>query len=165
MAMKRAPNSRLPDRVPRIRAVFQLADDVARSNSLHWVMRTSLLKTLAHKHKEEYVDAYIEAAGLEDQKNDPLFRSAIGRTKKLSDRSMSRHAALRMIQRRGKGAGILTAIRRHSFRATGVTNYHEHGGTPEKAQPMAAHASPKTTKIYDRTQDATTLDEVERIAI
>jgi len=30
---------------------------------------------------------------------------------------------------------------------------------------MDAHESPKTTKHYDRTQDAITLDEVERIAI
>ena len=56
-----------------------------------------------------------------------------------------------MIQRRAKKAGILTAICCHSFRATGITNYLEHGGTLEKAQAMAAHESPKTTKLYDRT--------------
>ena len=30
---------------------------------------------------------------------------------------------------------------------------------------MAAHESPRTTKLYDRTGDEITLDEVERIAI
>jgi hypothetical protein len=30
---------------------------------------------------------------------------------------------------------------------------------------MAAHESPRTTKLYDRTSDAITLDEVERITI
>jgi hypothetical protein len=30
---------------------------------------------------------------------------------------------------------------------------------------FAGHASPKTTKLYDRTSDQMTLDEVERIAI
>jgi hypothetical protein len=30
---------------------------------------------------------------------------------------------------------------------------------------MAAHESPRTTKLYDRTCDEITLDEVERIAI
>jgi len=30
---------------------------------------------------------------------------------------------------------------------------------------MAAHESPHTTKLYDRTGDEITLDEVERIAI
>ena len=119
----------------------------------------------AHHKAEEFVDAYIQAAGLKDQKNVPLFRTAIGKTKTLSDRRMSRHAALKMIQRRAKKAGILTAVCCHSFRATGITNYLEHGGTLEKAQQMAAHESPKTTKLYDRTSDAITLDEVERIAI
>jgi integrase/recombinase XerD len=30
---------------------------------------------------------------------------------------------------------------------------------------MAAQESPRTTKLYDRTSDKFTLDEVERIAI
>jgi hypothetical protein len=30
---------------------------------------------------------------------------------------------------------------------------------------MAAHESPRTTKLYDRTDDAITLDKVERIMI
>jgi hypothetical protein len=38
------------------------------------------------------------------------------------------------------------------------------GGTLEKAQQMASHESAKTTKLYDRTKDAISLDEVERIA-
>ena len=32
-------------------------------------------------------------------------------------------------------------------------------------QMMAAHESPRTTKLYDRTGDEITLDEVERITI
>jgi hypothetical protein len=32
-------------------------------------------------------------------------------------------------------------------------------------QAMAAHESPRTTKLYDRTGDEITLDEVERITI
>ena len=39
------------------------------------------------------------------------------------------------------------------------------GGTLENAQLMAAHESPRTTKLYDRTGDEITLDEVERIVI
>jgi len=30
---------------------------------------------------------------------------------------------------------------------------------------MAAHESPRTTKLYDRTDDQITLDEVEEIGI
>ena len=35
----------------------------------------------------------------------------------------------------------------------------------ENAQAMAAHESPRTTKLYDRTGDEITLDEIERITI
>jgi hypothetical protein len=45
------------------------------------------------------------------------------------------------------------------------TAYLEAGGSLENAQAMAAHESPRTTKLYDRTGDEITLDEVERIKI
>ena len=35
----------------------------------------------------------------------------------------------------------------------------------EKAQAMAADDTPRTTKLYDRTDDEITLDEVERTII
>src|SRR5262249_2813058 len=119
----------------------------------------------AHHKAEEYVDAYIEAAKLKGKKDEPLFRSAAAKGRGLTSMRMSRFAAFRMVQRRAKQAGLLTAVCCHSFRATGITNYLENGGTLERAQQMAAHESPKTTKLYDRTSDAITLDEVERIAI
>jgi integrase/recombinase XerD len=49
--------------------------------------------------------------------------------------------------------------------ATGITAYLDNGGSLEQAQKMAAHDSPRTTKLYDRTDDKVTLAEVERIAI
>jgi integrase/recombinase XerD len=49
--------------------------------------------------------------------------------------------------------------------ATGITAYRENGGTIEHALQIACHESPKTTKLYDRTSDQITLDEVERILI
>jgi site-specific recombinase XerD len=78
---------------------------------------------------------------------------------------MTRHAALKMIQRRALEAGVNTPVCCHSFRATGITNYLSNGGTLEKAQRMACHESAKTTKLYDRREDELTLDEVERIAV
>ena len=38
-------------------------------------------------------------------------------------------------------------------------------GTLEHAQRIAGHASPKTTKLYDRTADTISVDEIERIVI
>jgi integrase len=70
-----------------------------------------------------------------------------------------------MIKRCAKEAGIKTEISSHSFRATGITAYLENGGTIEHAQAIAAHESPRTTRLYDRTSDAISLDEIEKIVI
>ena len=48
---------------------------------------------------------------------------------------------------------------------TGITAYMKNKGTPETAQHIVNHKSPRTTKLYDRRQDEISLDEVERIAI
>ena len=40
-----------------------------------------------HHKLEAYLDAYIKAAGIADDRKGPLFRAAIGRTKKLCDRA------------------------------------------------------------------------------
>jgi site-specific recombinase XerD len=118
-----------------------------------------------HDKPPDYMDAYLAAAGIADQKKTPLFRSADGKTQRLTHRRMDANDALRMIKRRAKTAGLPTAIGNHTFRATGITAYLENGGTIEKAQQLANHESSKTTKPYDRTNDQITLDEVERIVI
>ena len=56
-------------------------------------------------------------------------------------------------ERRAKAAGIETEIGNHTFRATGLTAYLKNGGTHERAQQIANHASPRTTKLYDRRSD------------
>jgi integrase/recombinase XerD len=119
----------------------------------------------AHHNAENYLDAYIEAAGIAEGKKTPLFRSAAGKTQKLTDRPMDPNDALRMIKRRAKAVGLPDTVCNHTFRATGITAYRANGGTLEHAQEIANHASPKTTKLYDRTSDQITLDEVERIDI
>src|ERR1700733_9357853 len=107
----------------------------------------------------------IKAAGIGDNGKGPLFRSAAGRSGALTPTVMNRVDAWRMIQRRTVELGMKVKIGCHTFRATGITAYLEAGGPLENAQAMAAHESPRTTKLYDRTGDAITLDEVERITI
>lgn len=119
----------------------------------------------AHHNLEAYLDSYIESAGIRDGGKTPLFRTAAGRTGTLTDTPMNRVDAWRMVQRRAEGLGFRVKIGCHTFRATGITAYLEAGGTLENAQAMAAHESPRTTKLYDRTGDVITLDEVERIMI
>jgi integrase/recombinase XerD len=119
----------------------------------------------AHHKLEHFLDEYIKAAGIGDEGKTPLFRSAVGRTGTLAATTMNRVDAWRMIQRRAAELGTKLKIGCHTFRATGITAYLEAGGTLENAQAMAAHESPRTTKLYDRTGDQITLDEVERIGI
>jgi integrase/recombinase XerD len=97
------------------------------------------------------------------------WRGATGctrtRTGTLTTDGMTRVDAWRMIRRRARNAGLDVEVCCHTFRATGITAYLDNGGTLENAQMMAAHESTLTTKLYDRTGDEITLDEVERIAI
>lgn len=92
-----------------------------------------------HHKLEEYLDAYIKAAGVADDRKGPLFRAA--------------------------GAGIETATGCHTFRATGITDYLTNGGRIEVAQRMAGHSNAKTTGLYDRSNDDISVGEVERIGI
>ncbi len=78
---------------------------------------------------------------------------------------MNQSDAWRMIRRRAAAAGIHAPIGNHPFRATGITAYLSNGGALEHAQEMAAHESPRTTKLYDRTKERLTQDEVERIRL
>jgi integrase/recombinase XerD len=119
----------------------------------------------AHHNAADYIDAYLAAIGTSADWKSPLFRSADGKTGKLTDRPMHRNDALRMVKRRAKAAGLSIAIGNHTFRATGITVFREKGGSLEEAQEIANHASPKTTMLYDRSRDQITLDAVERIVI
>jgi site-specific recombinase XerC len=85
---------------------------------------------------EAYLDAYIAAAGIGDDKDGPCFSH---------DRAFHRQAQ-RMTRQDGIGwmrgarqAGIKTRIGNHSMRATGITDYLKSDGTLEHAQIMAAH--------------------------
>jgi len=119
----------------------------------------------AHHKLEEYIDTYINISGLWEDRKGPLFRTVLGKSRKLTNNYMAPADVYRMIRRRAKQVGITTPIGCHTFRAIGITNYLENGGTLERAQILAAHSSPRTTKLYDRTGDKITLDEVERIVI
>ena len=119
----------------------------------------------AHHKAEEYMDAWLDAAGISKEKKLPLFRSFDHKARQLTTRGLYRQDVLRMIKHRARAAGLPESTRCHTFRATGITAYLENGGTVEEAQVIAAHESPRTTKLYDRTSDQLTLDEIEKIGI
>ena len=118
----------------------------------------------AHHKAEDYVDAYLQATLIGHAGKEPLFRT-IDHKRHLTDRRITRREVLAMIKRRVRDAALPSRVCCHSFRATGITAYLLNGGTLEHAQRIAAHESPRTTKLYDRTSDEITLDEIERIVI
>jgi site-specific recombinase XerD len=154
----------------RISAVVAMRVDDYFPNGKRWWVRLQEKggkrhEMPAHRKLEQFLDEYLAAAGIRDHDKTPLFRSATGRTGMLTDRPMHRIDAYEMVRRRTAEAGFKSRLGCHVFRATGITAYLEAGGTLENAQAMAAHESPRTTKLYDRTGDEITLDEVERINI
>jgi integrase/recombinase XerD len=116
-----------------------------------------------HHNLETYIDAYLDAAGIQEDSKGPLSRSAAGRTGELTSKLMNRVDADRMIQRSTAELGMRIKVGCHTFRAMGITAYPEAGGTLENAQAMAAHESPPADDeavLSDRRRD-----EIERIAI
>ena len=118
----------------------------------------------AHHRAAEALDDYLEAAG-PARRRAALFQSVDPAGRRLTGRALSRRLVLAMIKRRSAAAGLPPSTCCHTFRATGITAYLSNGGTLEHAQRIAGHASPKTTKLYDRTADTVTVDEIERIVI
>ena len=116
-----------------------------------------------HHTLEALLDTYIERAGLAADPDGPLFRTTGRKTGEAH--ALWQQDAYRMIQRRAAAVGIKTKIGNHTFRATGITAYLKNKGMLEHAQTIANHASPRTTKLYDRRADDISLDEVEKIAI
>lgn len=98
-----------------------------------------VIDAACHHKLEQYLDEYLRAAGIAEDQAGPLFRAA--------------------------DAGIAAPIGCHTFRATGITAYLKNGGTIDRAQKLAGHASSKTTALYDRRDDEISVEEVERIAI
>jgi integrase/recombinase XerD len=117
-----------------------------------------------HPSLQDYLDAYIRAADIAGDKKACLFRS-MRRGDKFTEKPMNRFDVFHMIKRRAKAAALPFSTCCHTFRATGITTYLENGGTLEHAQTIANHESPRTTKLYDRTREELSMDEVKRINI
>jgi len=124
-------------------------------------------KVPAHHTAVEYLDEYLEAAGIADDATGPLFRSAMvrqkGQPRELTELPLGRRNILHMVKRRCRSAGLPSKIRNHTFRGTSLTNYMKNGGTLEVGAKMAGHASTRTTQLYVHTDDEVSFDEVERI--
>jgi site-specific recombinase XerD len=155
----------------RVGAALKMRVEDLQSKGSGWLIR---LHEKGGKHHTmpchhalaEALHAYIAPAGIAADRKGFLFRTSRGHGgAALSDQPMTQPDAWRMIRRRAAAVGIMAPIGNHSFRATGITAYLSNGGALEHAQEMAAHESPRTTKLYDRSKERLTQDEVERIRL
>ena len=112
-----------------------------------------------HHLLEQILNEYIAATGL--RSGQPLFQSLNSAGIAVTGRALNRYNAWAAIRKRAKGAGFLTPVGCHTWRATGITIYLENDGRLEHAQQMAGHESPRTTKLYDRT----TFDHVPAMSV
>jgi site-specific recombinase XerD len=155
----------------RVTAALSMKVEDLRPRGAGWTVRLhekggKLHAMPCHHTLAEILHTYINAAGIAEDRKGFLFRTSRGHNGSiLSDQPMAQSNAWRMIRKRAAGAGIAAEIGCHTFRATGITAYLSNGGALEHAQEMAAHESPRTTKLYDRTKERLTQDEVERIRL
>jgi site-specific recombinase XerD len=118
-----------------------------------------------HHTAEEYLDQYLDEAKLWDTKAAPLFQTAPRRLRTLTGTRLQRQEAWAIVKRRALAAGVSTEACNHTFRASGITNFLRNGGSRDNAQKIAAHEDIRTTALYDRREDAISLDEIERIRL
>jgi hypothetical protein len=85
------------------------AEVARRLDEAHHEMR-------AHHNLEAYMDAYVDAAGIQEQRLTPLFRSVAGRTGVVTGNRMHRSGG-------ATAAGLKVRVGNHTFRATGITAY------------------------------------------
>ena len=152
----------------RISAVLGMrVSDFFRSRKRYWIRLHEkggkFHEVPLHDEAKLYLEEYIAAAGIGSDGSSSLFCTIRGQSKKLSDRTLSRTEAFKMVRRRCKAAGLPQNICNHSFRATGITVYLENAGELEHAQYIAAHESPHTTKLYDRRKENISISEIGKI--
>jgi hypothetical protein len=92
------------------------------------------------------VDAALRHFDASAVNEGPLFPGDTKR-KQAHRESDGTEEVLAMIKRRAKAATLSYSTCCQTFRATGITPYTQNGGTLEHVQQIAAHESPRTTKL------------------
>src|SRR3954466_3506375 len=118
-----------------------------------------------HHQLVEYLETYLDAAGLREEHSSPLFRSARGKTGELTERPLDPANAWAMVKRRARRAGVSTTLCNHSFRAMGLTAYMANGGPLEGAQELANPADARPPRLYIRHERKITQSAIERIRL
>jgi integrase/recombinase XerD len=152
----------------RVSAVAALkVGDYYQREGQYWLKfhekRGKIHEVPVHSKAKGAVDQWLRASGLGVQPSAPLFPAFAEDKKTIQLRHMDRRTIWWLVKARAKASGITKPVCCHSFRATGITEYMNYGGTLDIAQRIAGHAQLSTTKIYDHSQDRLTVAEIERV--
>lgn len=127
-----------------------------------------------------YLQDYIDAAGIAHKPKDwPLFRSAAGKTKRLTDYqapdpstktkavgTLNGNDVLRLVKRRLKDAGLPPeTFTPHSFRAATATSLRKKDVPRDRVQYLLGHADARTTALYDHSEDEDAHEIVDQITL
>jgi site-specific recombinase XerD len=122
-----------------------------------------------HHRLDQCLHEYIEAAGIADDLEGYLFRTARRKTGQLTTNPLFQQEAHRIIRRRAKAADIETRIGNDTFRATGITAYLRNSGKLEVAQQIANDESRNKIQMVlpppgrDRSAETTEQQETDRL--
>lgn len=98
--------------------------------------------------------AWIDAAGIRDDIDGPLFRPLVRNRESAIRDYLDRRTVWTIVRKYARQIGIDVnafggrALCVHSLRKTAITNAIEHGAKLEQAQALAGHADIRTTQLY-----------------
>ena len=114
---------------------------------------------------------YLEAAGIAEDSEGPLFRPVGKDRKTLERRFMHRTTIWNLVKKYARDAGIHVdrlggrGVACHSLRKTALTNALEHGAKMEQVQQLAGHSDIRTTQLYYQAKDRDAEDAARHIQI
>ena len=158
----------------RVSAVAALnVEDYFERKGTRWFRfqekRGKIHEVPVHSKAKQAVDHWIAASRLDSSA--PLFpaftqdkKSFAIDNKTGAFKRLDRTGIWKLVQARAKAGGLEKKVCCHSFRATGITEYLNAGGTIDVAQRIAGHSQLSTTQIYDHSKDRVTIAEIERIS-
>ena len=115
--------------------------------------------------------AYLDAAGIRDDLEGPLFRPVARDRKTLLRQFLDRSVIWEIVKRNARRAGLepdrvgRRGIGIHSLRKTALTNALENGAPIQKVQQLAGHADIRTTQLYFRPSGKDSADAARHIHI
>jgi site-specific recombinase XerD len=115
--------------------------------------------------------AYVDAAGIRDDLDGPLFRPVAKDRRTLIRKYLDRSAIWEAVKRNARKAGLAPdrvgrrGIAVHSLRKTAITNALENGAPIQKVQQLAGHADIRTTQLYFRPSAKDSEDAARHIHI